>query len=100
LHKGLPAHQTTSPRAPGRPKPRFRGDGAWCADGRFLDRAPYETLNEDGDEGPDAGGAELAVEASDPTLKFSSGELIVGVALPNSADDLRDLLVVRRLDLQ
>jgi hypothetical protein len=99
LHKGLPAHQTTSAQTPGRPHPRFRSNGAWCADGRLLDRAPYETLHEDGNEGPDAGGAELAVEASDPTLEFSLGDLFVRVPLLNSADDFRDLLVAHRLDL-
>jgi hypothetical protein len=99
LHKGLSAHPTTSSRAPGRPNPTFRSNSAWRADGRLLDRAPNKTLNEDGDEGPDTGSAELAVEASDPTLKFSSGDLFAWVPLLNSADDFRDLLVVRRLDL-
>jgi len=39
------------------------------------------------------------VEASDPTLKFSSGDLFARILLLNTFDDLRDLLVVHRLGL-
>jgi hypothetical protein len=94
LHKGLTAHPTTSPRAQGRPHATFRSNRACRADGHLLDRAPYEALNEDGDERPDAGGAELAVEATDPTLKVSLRNLFAWVPLLKSADDFRDLLVV------
>ncbi|HEU4421092.1 MAG TPA: hypothetical protein VFR67_00970 [Pilimelia sp.] len=58
-----------------------------------------ETLHEDGDEGPDAGGVELAVEGSHPILKVGGGDRFARVAPLKSAGDLGDLLVVPRLDL-
>jgi hypothetical protein len=79
--------------------PRLPGNSACRAHRRLLDRAPHETFNEDGDEGLDAGGAELAVEASYPTLKVRSGDLFARVPRLKSADDRGDLLVVGRLDL-
>jgi hypothetical protein len=36
--------------------------------GGLLDRAPHETFNEDGDEGPDAGRVELVVEVQHPAV--------------------------------
>ncbi len=66
----------------------------------LLDRAPYEALDEDGDEDSDPGGTELAVEASDPSLEVSSGDLFARVPLLKSADDLRNLHVVHGLQLR
>jgi hypothetical protein len=80
--------------------PCLSGNSACRAHRRLLDRVPHETFNEDGDEGLDAGGAELAVEASYPTLKVRSGDLFVRVPRLKSADDRGYLLVVRRLDLR
>jgi hypothetical protein len=65
----------------------------------LFDRASHEALHEDGDEGADTGGVELAVEASHPALKVGSGDLFAGVAALESAGDLDDLLVVGRLVL-
>jgi hypothetical protein len=67
-------------------------------DGRLVDRTSHETLNEDCYEASDAGGVELAVDVTYPTLELSSRDPFAGVPLPEPADDLGDLLVVPRLD--
>ena len=80
------------------PTPQL-GSSARLVDMLLFDRASHEALHEDGDEGADAGGVELAVEASHPILKVGSGNLFGGVAAPKSAGDLGDLLVVGRIVL-
>jgi len=60
----------------------------------LFDRASHEALHEDGNEGPNAGGVELTVEASHPALKIGSEDLFVGIAALESAGNLSDLLVV------
>jgi hypothetical protein len=77
---------------------RLRSDTARLAHGRLFDRALDETLHEDRDKGPDAGGVELAVEASHPILKVCGGDRFARVAPLKSAGDLGDLFVVSRLD--
>jgi hypothetical protein len=55
---------------------RLSDDAAFRWHGGLLDRAPYQTFNEDGDEGSDAGRVELVVEVPHPTLKIRSGGLL------------------------
>src|SRR6266540_3720526 len=73
--------------------------GAGCAPARLLDRAAYETLYEDGDEGANPGGVELAVEAAYPTLKVGLGDLFARETPLKSPGDLGDLLGVARRGL-
>ena len=83
------AAQISRPQYRAGPLPRLS-----CANRRLLDRAPDKTLNENGDEGPDPRGAELAVDDSDPALQVGVGDLFSRVAPAKSLNDLDDLLVV------
>jgi serine/threonine protein kinase len=67
---------------------------------RLLDRASYQALDEDADEGPDPGCAELAEGTSHPTLKVRPGNQFTRIPPAEPADDLRDLPVLRRLHLR
>ena len=70
-----------------------------CLESRLVDRTSHETLYEDSHKASDAGGVELAVDVTYPTLELSSGDPFARVPLLKPVDDLGDLLVVYRLDV-
>lgn len=80
--------------------PRLHHGRAWRGGGRLLDGTPHEAFYEDGDEGSQVGGAELAVGDLDPAFEVKSGDQLAWIPLPKPIDDPRDLLVVRRLGLR
>lgn len=66
----------------------------------LLDRASYQALDEDADEGPDPGRAELAVGVSHTPLKVRPGHLFTRIPPAQPVDDLRDLPVLQTLHLR
>jgi hypothetical protein len=65
----------------------------WFSRRRMLDRTPNETFDEYRHEGPDAGGAQLPVDVSHPTLEVCPRDPLHWVTQLEVCDDLGDLVL-------